>query len=91
MIGKSAARPAAARPGPVKLDVLIVDDSAVVRQTLKAIVESDPLFKVTTAGDPYEAVEVLKKLVPAVMLLDVEMPRMDGMTFLRKQIGRAHV
>ncbi|MCY2932767.1 MAG: chemotaxis response regulator protein-glutamate methylesterase [Planctomycetota bacterium] len=84
MIGKSAARPAAARPGPVKLDVLIVDDSAVVRQTLKAIVESDPLFKVTTAGDPYEAVEVLKKLVPAVMLLDVEMPRMDGMTFLRK-------
>ncbi len=84
MIGKSAAGPAVSRPGPATMDVLIVDDSAVVRQTLKAIVESDPRFKVTTAGDPYEAVEVLKKLVPAVMLLDVEMPRMDGLTFLRK-------
>lgn len=84
MIGKSDAGTAFSRQGPSKLDVLIVDDSAVVRQTLKAIVESDPRFKVTTAGDPYEAVEVLKKLVPAVILLDVEMPRMDGLTFLRK-------
>jgi two-component system chemotaxis response regulator CheB len=66
------------------MDVLIVDDSAVVRQTLKSIVESDGSFKVTTATDPYDAVEVLKKLVPAVILLDVEMPRMDGLTFLRK-------
>lgn len=84
MIGKNAAGQALSRPGPAQMDVLVVDDSAVVRQTLKAIVESDPSFKVTTAGDPYEAVEVLKKLVPSVILLDVEMPRMDGLTFLRK-------
>ena len=84
MIGKNAAGPAFSRPGPAPMDVLVVDDSAVVRQTLKAIVESDPSFKVTTAGDPYEAVEILKKLVPSVILLDVEMPRMDGLTFLRK-------
>lgn len=84
MIGKSDAGTAFSRPGSEKSDVLIVDDSAVVRQTLKAIVESDPQFKVTTAGDPYEAVEVLKRLVPSVILLDVEMPRMDGLTFLRK-------
>lgn len=84
MIGKNAAGQALLRPGQAPMDVLVVDDSAVVRQTLKAIVESDPSFKVTTAGDPYEAVEVLKKLVPSVILLDVEMPRMDGLTFLRK-------
>lgn len=85
MIGKNAAgHQVLSRPGPATMDVLVVDDSAVVRQTLKAIVESDPSFKVTTAGDPYEAVEVLKKLVPSVILLDVEMPRMDGLTFLRK-------
>lgn len=66
------------------MDILVVDDSAVVRQTLKSIVESDGTFKVTTATDPYDAVEILKKMVPAVILLDVEMPRMDGLTFLRK-------
>lgn len=66
------------------MEVLVVDDSAVVRQTLKSIVESDGTFKVTTATDPYDAVEVLKNMVPSVILLDVEMPRMDGLTFLRK-------
>ncbi len=69
---------------PAVMEVLVVDDSAVVRQTLKSIVESDGTFKVTTATDPYDAVEVLKKMVPSVILLDVEMPRMDGLTFLRK-------
>ncbi|MDX2037214.1 MAG: chemotaxis-specific protein-glutamate methyltransferase CheB [Isosphaeraceae bacterium] len=68
--------------GPI--DVLIVDDSAVVRQRLKAIVESDTRFRVLLAADPYEAVETLKRIVPGVILLDVEMPRMDGLTFLRK-------
>jgi two-component system chemotaxis response regulator CheB len=84
MTAKGAAGPTFAGIAPSTLDVLIVDDSAVVRQTLKSIVESDGSFKVTTATDPYDAVEVLKKLVPAVILLDVEMPRMDGLTFLRK-------
>ena len=84
MTAKGAAGPTFAGIAPSTLDVLIVDDSAVVRQTLKSIVESDGSFRVTTATDPYDAVEVLKKLVPAVILLDVEMPRMDGLTFLRK-------
>jgi two-component system chemotaxis response regulator CheB len=69
---------------PEALEVLIVDDSAVVRQRLKAIVESDPHFRAVLAADPYEAVDRLRKSVPAVILLDVEMPRMDGLTFLRK-------
>ncbi len=66
------------------LPVLIVDDSALARQSLKAIVEGDPGFYALTAGDPYEAVERMRKTVPAVILLDVNMPRMDGITFLRK-------
>src|SRR5262245_20278842 len=69
---------------PEGLEVLIVDDSAVVRQRLKAIIESDPRFRVVLAADPYEAVARLSKSVPAVIVLDVEMPRMDGLTFLKK-------
>jgi two-component system chemotaxis response regulator CheB len=61
-----------------------VEDSAVVRQRLKAIIESDPGFRVVLAADPYEAVARLRKSVPGVIVLDVEMPRMDGLTFLRK-------
>src|SRR3954470_14929496 len=66
------------------LPVLIVDDSAVARQALKAIVEADRDFRALLASDPYEAVEVMKRTVPAAILLDVNMPRMDGLTFLRK-------
>ena len=68
--------------GPI--DVMVVDDSAVVRQRLKSIIESDSRFRVLLAADPYEAVELLKRSIPGVILLDVEMPRMDGLTFLRK-------
>jgi two-component system chemotaxis response regulator CheB len=63
---------------------LIVDDSALARQALKAIVEADPGFRVLLASDPYEAVEVMKRTAPAAILLDLNMPRMDGLTFLRK-------
>jgi two-component system chemotaxis response regulator CheB len=66
------------------LEVLVVDDSALVRQRLKSIIESDNQFKVVLAADPYEAVAMLSKSVPGVIVLDVEMPRMDGLTFLRK-------
>jgi two-component system chemotaxis response regulator CheB len=66
------------------IDVMVVDDSAVVRQRLKAVIESDPRFHVVLAADPYEAVARLSKSVPGVIVLDVEMPRMDGLTFLRK-------
>jgi two-component system chemotaxis response regulator CheB len=66
------------------IEVLVVDDSAVVRQRLKSIIESDPRFRVVVAADPYEAVAALRKSVPGAIVLDVEMPRMDGLTFLRK-------
>lgn len=68
-----------------KTRVLIVDDSATVRQTLKAVLESDPQIEVMgVAQDPYVAVERIKHEVPDVITLDVEMPRMDGLTFLER-------
>jgi two-component system chemotaxis response regulator CheB len=68
-----------------KTRVLIVDDSATVRQMMKEILESDPEIEVmATASDPYVAVERIKAEVPDVITLDVEMPRMDGITFLQK-------
>jgi two-component system chemotaxis response regulator CheB len=69
---------------PEPIEVLVVDDSAVIRQRLKSIIESDGRFRVVLAADPYEAVERLKLSVPGVIVLDVEMPRMDGLTFLKK-------
>ena len=68
-----------------KVKVLIVDDSASVRQVLKEILESDPEIEVMgVASDPYIAVERIKKETPDVITLDIEMPRMDGLTFLDK-------
>lgn len=68
-----------------KIRVLIVDDSASVRQVLKEILESDPQIAVmAVAQDPYVAVERIKQEVPDVITLDIEMPRMDGLTFLEK-------
>jgi two-component system chemotaxis response regulator CheB len=65
--------------------VLIVDDSAVMRQTLSSLLASDPDIEVVgTASDPHIARERIKALNPDVVSLDVEMPRMDGLTFLRK-------
>jgi len=67
------------------VQVLIVDDSAVVRQTLSDILASDPTLKVIgTAGDPYQAVEFMQNQKPDVIILDIEMPRMDGLTFLQR-------
>jgi two-component system, chemotaxis family, protein-glutamate methylesterase/glutaminase len=71
--------------GIQKIRVLIVDDSASVRQILTQILESDPAIEVVgVAADPYIAVERIKKNPPDVITLDVEMPRMDGLTFLQK-------
>ena len=68
-----------------KIKVLIVDDSAVVRQTMADILASDPQIEVmATAGDPFIAAERIRHEVPDVITLDVEMPRMDGITFLHK-------
>src|SRR5258708_24026374 len=64
--------------------VLVVDDSAVMRQLLTEILNSDPGIEVAgTAPDPYVAREKIKLLNPDVLTLDVEMPRMDGLAFLR--------
>jgi two-component system chemotaxis response regulator CheB len=63
--------------------VAIVDDSAFVRQVLTALLEADGSFEVVgTAADPYEARDLIKATNPDVLTLDVEMPRMDGLTFL---------
>ncbi|MBN2486588.1 MAG: chemotaxis response regulator protein-glutamate methylesterase [Bacteroidales bacterium] len=68
-----------------KIRVLIVDDSAVVRQTLTAILDSDPKIEVIgSASDPFFAAKKIAQEVPDVITLDVEMPRMDGLTFLKK-------
>lgn len=65
--------------------VLIVDDSAVVRQVLSAVLSSDPQIRVIdTAADPIIAQEKMASEWPDVIVLDVEMPRMDGITFLKK-------
>jgi len=68
-----------------KKKVLIVDDSAIVRQSLVEIIKSDKDLEVMgTASDPYLAAKKIMNEVPDVITLDIEMPRMDGLTFLRK-------
>lgn len=68
-----------------KIKVLIIDDSAIVRQTLTEILSSDQGIEVIgTASDPYIAAKKMKEKAPDVITLDVEMPRMDGITFLQK-------
>jgi two-component system, chemotaxis family, protein-glutamate methylesterase/glutaminase len=68
-----------------KIRVLIVDDSAVVRQALTEILSSDPQIEILgTASDPFVAAQRIKEEIPDVITLDVEMPRMDGITFLQK-------
>lgn len=72
------------------IKVLIIDDSALVRQVLKEILSRDPMIEVVgVAPDPVVAQEKILRLKPDVLTLDVEMPRMDGLTFLEK-LMRAH-
>ncbi len=67
-----------------RIKVLIVDDSALVRRLLTEMLSSDPAITVLGAAhDAYDAREKIKALNPDVLTLDVEMPRMDGLTFLR--------
>ena len=75
---------------PARYKVLIVDDSSLMRQLLTQILSSDPELEVVgTAGDPLVAREKIKALHPDVLTLDIEMPRMDGLTFLEK-LMRGH-
>lgn len=72
-----------------KVKVLIVDDSAVVRQSLASILEEDRNMEIMGAAtDPYMAVALIAKQIPDVITLDIEMPRMDGLTFLRKLMSQ---
>ena len=72
--------------GPAnRIKVLVIDDSAVVRQVMTGILESDRTLEIIgVAADPIFAYERMKIQWPDVILLDVEMPRMDGITFLKK-------
>lgn len=73
-----------ARTTRPKVRVLVVDDSALVRQLLTELLNADPGIEVVgTAQDAYMAREKIKRLNPDVLTLDVEMPRMDGVQFLR--------
>jgi two-component system chemotaxis response regulator CheB len=73
-----------------RVRALIIDDSSVVRQLLTQILNETPDIEVIgTAEDPYEAREKIKKLAPDVLTLDVEMPKMNGVSFL-KNLMRLH-
>ena len=66
------------------IKVLVIDDSALVRQTLTEIINSDSQLEVVgAAADPYFAAQKIRSFIPDVITLDVEMPRMDGLTFLK--------
>src|SRR6266446_9965251 len=68
-----------------KIRVLIVDDSAIVRKILSEALSAEPDLEVVgTAPDPYIARDKILALRPDVLTLDIEMPRMDGLTFLKK-------
>ena len=68
-----------------KIRVLTIDDSALMRQVLAELLSKDPAIEVIgSAPDPYVAREKIKALNPDVLTLDVEMPKMDGLTFLEK-------
>lgn len=80
VVGEAASRGAC---GPVR--VLIVDDSAVVRQVMGEVLRRAPGIEViATASDPVFALDKMRQAWPDVILLDVEMPRMDGITFLKR-------
>src|SRR5438094_326084 len=68
-----------------RIRVLVVDDSAIVRQMLQRLLSIDPEIEVVaTAHDAYAARDKIVRFEPDVVTLDVNMPRMDGITFLRK-------
>jgi len=70
---------------PTKINVLIVDDSLSIRNLMESLLQRDPNIVITgKASDPYEAANMIKKKIPDVITLDIEMPKMDGLTFLKK-------
>jgi two-component system chemotaxis response regulator CheB len=74
------------------IKVLVCDDSALVRQTLTQIIDADPQLEVIgVAADPYFAAQKIRSAVPDVITLDIEMPRMDGLTFLKALMAQCPV
>ena len=72
-----------------KIRVLIIDDSASIRQMLTSILSADPDIEIMgVANDPFMAAKKIREEVPDVITLDVEMPQMDGITFLRKLMAQ---
>ncbi|MEM6831828.1 MAG: response regulator, partial [Bacteroidota bacterium] len=72
-----------------RIKILIVDDSLVVRTSLKEVFSvDDELEVIGEAIDPYMAAQELRKMAPDVITLDIEMPKMDGITFLRKLMSQ---
>ena len=74
-----------------KLHVLVVDDSATVRQVMQAILQTDRRIRVSIASDPLIADVKMQKERPDVVITDLEMPRMDGLTFLRKIMAESPI
>lgn len=71
----------------MSVKVFVIDDSAVVRQALAHILQGDPTIELAgSAPNPILAAPMIRKLAPDVLLLDIEMPGMDGLTFLRQQM-----
>jgi len=73
-----------------RINVLVVDDSAVVRQTMLSLLPGGE-FDVVTAADPLIAMDKMRQRKPDVVLLDLEMPRMDGLTFLRRIMAESPI
>jgi two-component system, chemotaxis family, protein-glutamate methylesterase/glutaminase len=74
-----------------ELHVLVVDDSATVRQVMQAILQTDRRIRVSVASDPLIAAVKMQKERPHVVITDLEMPRMDGLTFLRKIMAESPI
>jgi two-component system chemotaxis response regulator CheB len=75
--------------GVTRTRVLVVDDSALMRRLVTQVLSQDPAIEVVGAApDPIEAAALLERLAPDVLTLDVEMPRMDGLTFLGQVMGQ---
>jgi two-component system chemotaxis response regulator CheB len=68
-----------------KIGVLVVDDSALIRQTISTLLsEEEDIEIIGTASNPFKAAEIIAHRIPDVIILDIEMPGMDGLTFLQK-------